>query len=494
MGKSATGEESAGRARLGWLRSRVGRRDAAAEDVPRILRRGDGRASAMLHDIATRIRETTILHGGDHDREALAATDIEALRLEIAQAVEGRGGEPLARTRAAELGRRYLTLDAEGRATFLEILAREHAVDGEALLDAVRRYHEAVESGRAGEVGPIKAALVAPSSLLLQRFSALDDGVQFLLVMREDALSCLPDHPDVLPIEEQLRELLGTWFDVGFLELSRVTWDSPASLLERLAKYEAVHSVRDWDDLKHRLDNDRRVFGFFHPRMPLDPLIFVEVALVEGTPSAIGPLLDESVPLLDPTVADTATFYSITNAQRGLDGISLGGLLIKQVVDELHRDFPRLKTFVTLSPVPGFRRWLDRLEVEFISESEAVALDEVWPGWTREGVVGGAWRGDEARAEAVREPLTRACAAYLLEERRASGAARDRVAHFHLSNGARVERINWLGDTSDRGFEQSLGIMVNYLYNPVEIEENHDAYTRGGVIAASGGVADLLEI
>jgi malonyl-CoA decarboxylase len=476
------------------VRGRIGLKPTSEASESRIARRGDSRAASILHGLATRIRETSILGGETPTHSSLDSDDVKALREEIALAVEGRGGEPLARARAAELGRRYLTLDMAGRITFLTILARDHSIDSNALLAAVRRYNdEAGEAGLPCRVGDIKAALVAPSARLLQRFSALDDGVQFLLVMREDALSGLPDHPDNVALEEQLRELLGTWFDVGFLELRRVTWDSPASLLERLAKYEAVHSIRDWNDLKHRLDVDRRVYGFFHPRMPLEPLIFVEVALLSGIPDAIGPLLDEGAPALDPAAMNTAAFYSITNAQRGLDGISLGGLLIKQVVDELHRDFPRLRTFVTLSPIPGFRNWLGTWEGVLVDKREAAALEQVWPDWTPEAIVSGAWRNDDARADAVRSPLVRACATYLLDERRSSGAALDRVAHFHIFNGARVEQINWLGDRSERGFEQSLGIMVNYLYNLAEIEDNHEAYTSRGVIAAAGAVADLID-
>jgi malonyl-CoA decarboxylase len=280
--------------------------------------------------------------------------------------------------------------------------------------------------------------------------------------------------------------------------LKRISWDSPAALLEKLIAYEAVHEIQSWNDLKNRLEADRRCFAFFHPRMPDEPLIFVEVALVAGMAGNIHALLDESAPLGDPNAADTAIFYSISNCQRGLNGISFGDFLIKRVVDALAAELPRLKVFATLSPVPGFRAWLSkegpRLELQ---PAEAKALSTV--------VVNGAaapdlvelldrpgWQTDPALTAALREPLVRLCAQYLLQEKGRSGRAADPVAHFHLTNGARVQRLNWLGDLSEKGLQQSAGIMVNYLYRLDHIETNHEAYRGEGKVAASSTVRHLL--
>jgi len=279
--------------------------------------------------------------------------------------------------------------------------------------------------------------------------------------------------------------------------LQRITWDSPAALLEKLMAYEAVHEIRGWTDLKNRLDADRRCFAFFHPRMPDEPLIFVEVALVAGMTGEVHALLDESAPIGDPHLADTAIFYSISNCQLGLAGISFGDFLIKRVVDALATELPRLKVFATLSPVPGFRAWLER-------HSRAASGDLLLPAERSaiEALGGEAPERDLAAlldhhadpriGAALRDPLIRLCARYLLNERRPSGRALDPVAHFHLSNGARVERLNWLGDTSPKGLQQSAGIMVNYLYRLSEIEANHEAYRGEGRVAASSSIRNLL--
>ncbi|MFQ5959657.1 MAG: malonyl-CoA decarboxylase domain-containing protein, partial [Alphaproteobacteria bacterium] len=287
--------------------------------------------------------------------------------------------------------------------------------------------------------------------------------------------------------------------DVGFLDLERITWDAPAALLERLIAYEAVHEIRSWSDLKNRLDSDRRCFAFFHPRMPSEPLIFVEVALVTGMSTNIQALLDESAPRCDPGDADTAIFYSISNAQAGLAGISFGGFLIKRVVDDLAHEFKGLKTFATLSPIPGFRRRLEaRLAAEetLLTPTEEKALAAHAPdggdgGSPLAALLATDWHADAAAAEALKRPLERLCARYLLQEKR-DGRPLDPVARFHLRNGARIGRINWLADTSPKGLRQSLGMMINYVYKLDEIEENHEAYTGEGRVVAAGAVRALL--
>jgi len=272
------------------------------------------------------------------------------------------------------------------------------------------------------------------------------------------------------------------------------------ALLEKLIVYEAVHEIRGWTDLKNRLEADRRCFAFFHPRMPDEPLIFVEVALTRGIADSIHPLLDESAPLGDPMGADTAIFYSISNCQKGLAGISFGNFLIKRVVDSLAAELPRLKAFATLSPSPGFRNWLDELlaagENGVLSVAEQRAIDALPNGSGASGLrqlLGSpGWHESEPIMRALRAPLLRLCARFLMLEKTAAGRARDPVAHFHLSNGARLERLNWAADLSPKGLQQSAGIMMNYLYRLSEIESNHEAYTAEGMIAASTAIRTLI--
>jgi malonyl-CoA decarboxylase len=336
----------------------------------------------------------------------------------------------------------------------------------------------------------------------LRQFNALPEGVKFLVDRRAE-LVAERDDPALSGLAEDLRELLANWFDIGFLELKRITWDSPAALLEKLMAYEAVHEIRGWTDLKNRVEADRRCFAFFHPRMPDEPLIFVEVALVKGIAGDVRALLDEAAPVSDADAADTAIFYSISNCQKGLVGISFGDFLIKRVVDALTAELPRLKTFATLSPVPGFRAWLKGsaakggglllpAEAKFLApfaeatvvtpEDTLVHLIET-PGWEREAGV----------AAAVKAPLLRLCARYLVNEQGRPGRALDPVAHFHLMNGARIEQLNWLGDTSERGLQQSAGMMVNYRYRLADIEANHEAYRGEGKVAAAAAVQSLAK-
>ena len=282
--------------------------------------------------------------------------------------------------------------------------------------------------------------------------------------------------------------------------MRRITWDTAsAKLLEKLMAYEAVHAIANWDDLKNRLASDRRCFAYFHPRMPDEPLIFVEVALVDGMAGNIQYLLDTEAPLLDPKDADTAIFYSISNAQNGLAGISFGGFLIKRVVDNLAAEFKGLKTFATLSPAPGFRAWLDgRLsagEEELLTAAELKAITAVRnrDGGLKAVLADPQWHRDAALCEALRGPLMRLCARYLTRERRENGGAVDPVAHFHLSNGARIGRLHWRGDRSPKGLQQSAGMMINYVYELAEIDDNHEAYTSKGKIAADSAVKGLVK-
>jgi malonyl-CoA decarboxylase len=436
-------------------------------------------------------------------RPDLPAEDGQRVREQMRACLEAAGGEVSARARAAELGRSYLSLNETGRARFLRLLAEDFDTDSQAVDMAMGRVQAArdPEARRKAEQG-LRRALDAPRLRLLTQFNALNEGVKFLVDMRLELLHLLrTEHDSALAaLDMDMRGLLASWFDIGFLELRRITWSSSAALLEKLAAYEAVHAIQSWQDLKHRLDSDRRCFAFFHPRMPDEPLIFVEVALVNGLAGDVRVLLDETLPSADARRADTAIFYSISNAQAGLAGISFGNFLIKRVVDQLRVEFPQLRTFSTLSPIPGFRRWLDGAGEGALAIFGAADWAALHALPTRVDDVQGLrallaapdWQDDPRIAGALKGPLTRLCTQYLLEARRPRGGALDRVAHFHLSNGARVERINWMGDRSPKGLKDSAAMMVNYLYDLADIETNHEAYTTHGQIAASPAVLALL--
>jgi len=478
------------------MASRVTARPAAAEARP---------PTGFLQSLMFRWRDFSfaraVRFGASDPPTDLGPGDGERLVQRMRECLEARGGEASARARAMELGRLYLGLSREGRRTFLALLATRFDADRAAVDEAARALLDAGEGEeRSRAARALRAALAPPRARLLTQFNALPQGTKFLVDMRADLLALAREEPALSELEDDLKGLLAAWFDVGFLELQRLTWDSPASLLEKVARYEAVHAVRSWDDLKNRLDSDRRLFAFFHPRMPDEPLIFIEVALVSGMSADIGTLLDETAPRGDPAAADTAVFYSISNAQTGLAGISFGGFLIKRVVDLLQAEFPRLRTFATLSPIPGFRRWLEgeiaRGAPGLLAPAERKALAAATGTRGGKGALKAVleddrWTGDEAVAAALGGPLVRLCARYLLEARRPDGRARDPVAHFHLSNGARVERINWLADPSPNGLRQSLGLMVNYRYRLDEIEENHEAYASGQPVRAASAVRSL---
>jgi malonyl-CoA decarboxylase len=433
----------------------------------------------------------------------LPSDDAEHLREQLRACLDGRGGVVSARARAADLGRTYLALNATGRERFLRLLAREFDIDHAAVATLGERLARAGSDQERRKVEhELRAALEPSSTKLLMQFNGLPEGVKFLVDMRAELMALAAKDPVLAGLERDLKALLASWFDIGFLELKRITWDAPAALLEKLIVYEAVHEIRSWADLKNRLEADRRCFAYFHPRMPQEPLIFVEVALVNGMADNVQSLLDESAPVGDPGAADTAIFYSISNCQRGLAGISLGDFLIKRVVDSLAAELPHIKTYATLSPIPGFCAWLDRRIAEegeeLLTATERKALQPKLPP-----ELGGKalatllarprWHEQEPLAQALRGPLQRLAARYLLTEKTARGRALDPVAHFHLTNGARIERLNWLADLSPKGLQQSCGIMINYLYRLADIEENHEAYTGEGRVAASGALNRLVK-
>jgi malonyl-CoA decarboxylase len=435
-------------------------------------------------------------------RDMAAGVEDVSIAAQMRACLEGRGGEVSVRNRAAKLAETYQGLDDAGRREFLSTLA---SFDSDP--DAVAAAYAVVQAAddpaeRATAKAALRRALEPPRLRLLTQFTTIPDGWKFLVDLRAFLLKTRRDDKLLAALEADLRGLLAAWFDIGLLELQRIDWNSPAALLEKLVGYEAVHEIRSWRDLKNRLDSDRRCYAFFHPRMPGEPLIFVEVALVQGLAGSVQRLLDEKAPVLDPREADTAIFYSISNCQEGLAGISFGNFLIKQVVEQLSTEFRNLKTFATLSPIPGFRAWLDEnLAADhpglLLSDEEAASLGSAMPAPSGEQSLAailakrGWWR--EVGLRKTAEPvLVRLCARYLLVEATNGGKrARDPVAHFHLSNGARVERINMLGDTSDKGAKESATLMVNYLYDPAKIEDWHEDYAGEGKRNASTTVRKL---
>lgn len=439
---------------------------------------------------------------GDRDHKInpdLGRGDEDLLRRQLQKWIEARGGEVSARKHAMQIGGLYQNLSSEGRKRFLRLLALEFGPDRHALREKCQRYLDTA----AVDCGPIEESLrdllITPRLKLLHQFNALPQGIKFLVDLRKDLIGFAKTDAELATLDKEIRRLLATWFDVGLLEMRQIDWQSPAALLEKLVAYEAVHEIHSWQDLRHRLHLDRRCYAFFHPNMPGEPLIFVEVALTGGLSDSIGSLLDESSPDVSPEEADTAIFYSISNAQQGLQGISFGNFLIKRVVETLKAELPNIKTFSTLSPIPGFANWLKGLgaaEVttvlgedgmqklaEIAAETgppvDLVALLER-PDWHRNSVF----------CETLRPLLDRLLYHYF-HTTRDDGQPIDPVERFHLGNGARIERVNWLGDLSDKGLTQAYGFMVNYLYPIKDIEKNHEKYATARKIVISSAVKGL---
>jgi malonyl-CoA decarboxylase len=390
------------------------------------------------------------------------------------------------RAEAAAVADAYIALSDDGRHNFLRLLARDFWTDPRRVDDAVAalRFGE----NRRTDERRLRDALVPPADRLLRLFSGLEGGVKFLVDLRADALRVGAHDFDLTDLDRELRAQLATLFDVGLLELRRITWDAPAALLEKLIAYEAVHAIGSWDDLKNRLDSDRRCYAFFHPAMPDEPLVFVEIALTVGLATELAPLLDARAPDVDIERADTAVFYSISNCQPGLAGVNLGTALIKQVVEALRLDLPQLRRFVTLSPIPNFRTWVEAAlaaDGAGLTDGEFELLPAE-PARTSARLAAADWDADEA----IRPALMAMCARYLTSA--PEGRALDPVANFHLSNGASVERIDWMADATPMGRARSFAIMTNYLYEADRIPERAEAYAARGEVPMSSDVRDLL--
>ncbi len=391
-------------------------------------------------------------------------------------------GEASGTALAREVMEAYLAMDGEARLRFFFLLLEEFEADAAAVAEAVDAYLRKPDAER---LRALHRVTEAPRQELFRRMNMAPQGTRRLVELRAELMGHLRAHPELRRVDSDLQGLLSGWFNPGFLSLTRIDWNSPASLLEKIVRYEKVHRIPALEALRRRLAEDRRCFAFFHPAMPDEPLIFVEVALVKGIADRVQPLLDEAAPVFPPREADTAIFYSINNCHEGLRGVTLGNFLIKLVVADLQRDLPHVRQFATLSPVPGFAAWLAEATERgdpVIGEKERALLRHL----QEEG-----WYRDPERVEALKTPLLRLCAHYLVRVKE-RGRPRDPVARFHLHNGARLERIDWLADLSEKGLAESHGIMVNYLYDPARIERNHEAYVASGEVIHSPAVKALL--
>ena len=416
-----------------------------------------------------------------HEPLGLAYSEGLAELCEQLLSIRGEGsGVALAR----EILARYDELKTGPRIAFFETLLSRFGPDRariEAALEAWQR------SPSDTTVNELHKATEPRRQELFRRLNLAPRGTAWLVHMREQLLDAMVRRPELAPIDTDFRHLFAAWFNRGFLVLRRIDWSTPAAVLEKIILYEAVHQIQDWNDLRARIDPpDRRCYAFFHPALVDDPLIFVEVALTREIPAAIAPILAAKRVPLHPDRATTAVFYSISNCQRGLAGITFGNFLIKQVVAEISRDFPRLSSFVTLSPAPNFAEWLKREraapESPALPESDRAALARLDQD---------SWWTDQLALTELREPMLRAGATYYMAARDRRGFPIDQVARFHLGNGARLERLNWPADLSPRGRDQSFGLMVNYLYDLGDIEKNHETFAENHAIIAASAVRKL---
>ena len=436
---------------------------------------------AFLHDLLASISQKSreLVHGAT----GLHADDTEIA--ELAETILSQRGEASGLALAELVLERFRSMGPTDKLEFFKLLAAQFGPEQERLRAAARDYL-AKPSDRSATA--LQDAAEPRRQELIRRLNRPAGGTRALVAMRKDLLGLVPQHPELAVVDHDFHHLLSSWFNRGFLVLRRIEWDTSASVLEKIIEYEAVHAIRSWDDLRRRIEpSDRRCYAFFHPALVDEPLIFVEVALERDIPGAIAPLLSDE---RSPTPIDqvsTAAFYSISNCQRGLRGVSFGNFLIKQVVQEMARDLPQLKTFVTLSPVPDFVRWFEMLKdngSQRVSEQyEQISAVLNQPQW---------YRNERVAAE-LKERLLPLAAAYFLHARQNNGMPVDAVARFHLGNGARLERINWLGDVSAVGLKRSAGLMVNYLYKLSEIEKNHEAFFNKRRIAVTNEIRRMAK-
>ena len=423
----------------------------------------------------------TILDRGARliDRPTGAEADVQALS-ESCAALMSSKGEASGVALAADILARFDRLEPDARLAFFLHLAETFNPDPEEAVAAARAYAAETSSETLRQLFTVAEP---PRQELLRRLNMAPGGTGALVRMRADLLRHLRDEPELRRIDNDFRHLLSSWFNRGFLVLRPIDWQTPAAILEKIIAYEAVHQIDSWDELRRRVDPpDRRCFAFFHPSMPDEPLIFVEVALTEAIPSSIQSVLATDRPSVEVEQATTAVFYSISNCQAGLAGVSFGAFLIKQVARDLSAALPGLKEFVTLSPVPGFVGWL-QAEATQDPDGDAALIVAML---ARDG-----WHAEDG-ADAARARVLGQAARYFLKAKRPDGQPPDPVARFHLGNGAELHAIHWMGDVSQKGLAQAAGLMVNYLYRLDRIEANHEAYVSQGTIVAPRAVRGLL--
>lgn len=435
--------------------------------------------SDMVQSITDRGRR--LLSAAMSSEPARDATTIEAL----CNMLLSTRGEASGMALAAEILERWSELDEAGQQGFVRMLYDRFGPDDARLEKAIERY---LGDKNSDAVIELHQAAEPRRQELVRRLNLAPRGTATLVGMRERLLGMKSESEQFRAVDADFAHLFGSWFNRGFLTLRPIDWSTPANILEKIIKYEAVHEIADWEELRRRLaPADRRCFAFFHPRLADDPLIFVEVALTKSIPATIADVLDEDRSPIRAQDATTAVFYSISNCQDGLRGISFGNFLIKQVVEDLRRDLPGLTTFVTLSPVPGFAGWLAKLRETTDPGLDDQALQAL------ELLEDPNWSGDPQSAQLLEATLLPLAARYFVKERAGGRRPLDPVARFHLGNGARLERLNFLADRSTKAMRQSHGLMVNYLYKLDDIETNHEALAQHGEVAVSSEVKKLAE-
>jgi malonyl-CoA decarboxylase len=402
---------------------------------------------------------------------------------ETAKRLISAHGESNAQSMAIKLIEQYEKLDVRQRQVFFNFLATEFNPDPAKVKSIADAY----------AADPSASNLIAlcrntepRRQELLRRVNRAPGGTQAIVEMRKALLPMLKEHDPWRVIDADMHHLLSSWFNPGFLKLHQITWESPAEILEKIIQHESVHAIDGWDDLRRRLQPDRRCFAFFHRQLPKEPLIFVEVALVPSISRDVGVLINKNSPIADPKSFKTAIFYSISNCQPGLRGVSLGNFLIKRVAQKLAEEIPTLKVYSTLSPIPGLTRWLETgalMEVPDATAAFKRKIEEArralgLPGkpWTERIKEG--WKPDQC-SDKEKSALHSLCAAYLMYLTTSKNG--DAVANFHLSNGATLHQINWAADLSKKGIQQSAGLMVNYLYELDKVEQQHEAFSKGKV-------------
>jgi malonyl-CoA decarboxylase len=419
----------------------------------------------------------------DATQRLVAQRELDALMRTCHHLLSARG-EANSAGLASRAIEHYRRLPDAAHLSFFDALANAFNPDPAAVLAAAKRYAEAPGAESLVE---LIAASEPPRQELLRRINRAPGGTAVIVQMRHALLRALDKRPQFAAVEADLLHLLSSWFNPGFLEMQQVDWTSPARLLEKIIHHEAVHAIDGWDDLRRRLQPDRRCFAFFHPQLPGEPLIFVEVALVDSIPAAIGPLIEKNSPPGDSRRFKVAVFYSISNCQPGLRGVSLGNFLIKRVAEHLQNEIPSIKTFCTLSPLPGFVRWLDA-DPAAMRARLPTPLSERWQAARDQLKLGSERIADRLErhwhpaktTDDDRQALLALASIYLTEASPIGEG--DSVAKFHLGNGARLQRINWAADLSRNGLKQSCGLMVNYLYDLSRVEEYHERFLDGKVV------------